>query len=795
MEKDEELLKEMEAIDSKQKELNQKEVELANREKAIKDLEKIRDDLEASYKAKEKKLQEHEAEYLKGKTLEVQSKETEIKKLDKELALKRQEKTEILLEIDRLKSETVTQVEEYKSTQIAKFNAELSEKIKKEIASINDLTKNLLSSQSTEISKNLQNISEQYSGLLSKYDELAKEKQKLVDAEREKLEKVLDEYEKKLEETGDVKNREIVVSHREKIIERREKQFETVVNEKIKELYSDLQNDVKRYKERIEQLNNEYHDALAERDDLRIENENLKSSGIESMQKQLDEYRQRNAELESKYKAYTDYEFKMIENKAKHYDSLLDQNNKLLEENQSLHDQILKYEGDMTQNNKLKFENETLRLQISTNDLYLTKLKTELEDLRSRVDDAASGTVASEAIEMPYEKFTKYPLDKNTEISEIKWLNNIIDKCEESGFKFSKRLVYSFHTCLKTSAMSPLTVLAGISGTGKSKLPQLYSRFGGIYFISLPVQPDWDSPQSLFGYFNSIEKRFNATTLLRAMVSFQKEKGDSDNIYDLSDRVLLVLLDEMNLAHVELYFADLLSKLEEQRGEKDVQTFEVDLGAGRKKYSIRLSRNILWSGTMNEDETTKSLSDKVVDRGNVISFPRPTKFERYIDKSLAEMSPMISKEVWNAWNSSDYKLKLDDKTNGLMEKYCLAVMKINLALKYANRALGHRVWQSIENYIVSHPIVIEHKNEDSNLAKAMKYAFEEAIVHKIMPKLRGIELSDEIIEQCLNPIKDILSEQDIADGLVADFDDAMNNSATGTFVWDSAKYLDKDYEF
>jgi hypothetical protein len=82
----------------------------------------------------------------------------------------------------------------------------------------------------------------------------------------------------------------------------------------------------------------------------------------------------------------------------------------------------------------------------------------------------------------------------------------------------------------------------------------LYSRFGGIYFLSIPVQPDWDSPQSLFGFFNSIEKRFNGPSLLRALVSFQANKFKSsskDKIYDLSDNVLIVLLDEMNIAHIE----------------------------------------------------------------------------------------------------------------------------------------------------------------------------------------------------------------------------------------------------
>ena len=144
--------------------------------------------------------------------------------------------------------------------------------------------------------------------------------------------------------------------------------------------------------------------------------------------------------------------------------------------------------------------------------------------MTSRVDNVKSGIIASEDIEGKYDDFVNCPQDERNNIDENNWINEIIRNCKESGFEFSRRLFYSFHTALKTSDMSPLTVLAGVSGTGKSKLPQLYSRFGGIYFLSVPVQPDWDSPQSLFGYFNSIEKRFNATSLLRALVYFQANK-------------------------------------------------------------------------------------------------------------------------------------------------------------------------------------------------------------------------------------------------------------------------------
>ena len=168
--------------------------------------------------------------------------------------------------------------------------------------------------------------------------------------------------------------------------------------------------------------------------------------------------------------------------------------------------------------------------------------------------------------------------------------------------------------------------------------------------MSMAVQPDWDSPQSLFGYFNSVDNRFNATTLIRAMVQFSHDAKQVAKKSNLSDSMFIVLLDEMNLAHVELYFSDMLSKLERRRNSDDEIDVEIDLGAGMPKYPLELNDNILWVGTMNEDETTKTLSDKVLDRGNLLSFPRPKEFISRAKANSVEAASMLPKHVWQGWH-------------------------------------------------------------------------------------------------------------------------------------------------
>ncbi len=63
--------------------------------------------------------------------------------------------------------------------------------------------------------------------------------------------------------------------------------------------------------------------------------------------------------------------------------------------------------------------------------------------------------------------------------------------------------------------MSPLTVLSGVSGTGKSELPKLYSYFGGFNFLAEAVQPTWDSPSSMIGYYNTIDRKFDSTKYIK----------------------------------------------------------------------------------------------------------------------------------------------------------------------------------------------------------------------------------------------------------------------------------------
>lgn len=408
------------------------------------------------------------------------------------------------------------------------------------------------------------------------------------------------------------------------------------------------------------------------------------------------------------------------------------------------------------------------------------KLSEDVGRLRSLYEQPKEREARVGVIEKP--RFEKFP-DLAAKVSEEEWLKNIHQLCKESGLTFPRRLLYAFHTSLKTADWTPLTVLGGVSGTGKSELPRLYARFGGLAFEPLSVQPNWDSPQSLFGFFNSVDNRFNATPLLRALVQSQQAPDSETYSGGMKDRLLLVLLDEMNLSHVELYFSDILSKLELRRGEEEGVPIEVDLGADLEEYQVPLGRNVLWVGTMNEDETTKTLSDKVLDRANLIGFPRPQKLQRRQEARLAERQPMLARDMWNKWLCHESDLSKKE-----IEKYKISVEKISQHLEQAGRALGHRVWQAIESYMANYPGVRDSAVDDEARDKALRLAFEDALVHKVMPKLKGIETSGESMSKCLDPILEVLSGSDLGLQLTEDFE--LARSMGYAFIWRSAKYLE-----
>lgn len=137
---------------------------------------------------------------------------------------------------------------------------------------------------------------------------------------------------------------------------------------------------------------------------------------------------------------------------------------------------------------------------------------------------------------------------------------NIQEYCLEKNFYFDDDTLYNFHCCLQTK---PFTILYGPSGTGKSKIAELYADFicdkKGLdidkHLSFVPVRPNWTSPSDLMGFYDYLNDQFVPSDFYNFML---KAEADEDNPYFL-------ILDEMNLSVVEHYFSDFLACIESRR--------------------------------------------------------------------------------------------------------------------------------------------------------------------------------------------------------------------------------------
>ena len=161
-------------------------------------------------------------------------------------------------------------------------------------------------------------------------------------------------------------------------------------------------------------------------------------------------------------------------------------------------------------------------------------------------------------------------------------------------------------------ACTKLIILQGISGTGKTSLPYSFGKFLGVDATIASVQPSWRDRTELLGYFNEFTKNYNETEFLRRVYAAS-----------YNDDVNFILLDEMNIARIEYYFAEMLSILEMPNADE----WELDIVPSVwstdpehfDKGKLHIPQNVWYIGTANNDDSTYAISDKVYDRSQPIN--------------------------------------------------------------------------------------------------------------------------------------------------------------------------------
>ena len=248
-----------------------------------------------------------------------------------------------------------------------------------------------------------------------------------------------------------------------------------------------------------------------------------------------------------------------------------------------------------------------------------------------------------------------------------------------------------------------------------------------------------------------------------------------------ANRMLLVLLDEMNLARVEYYFSEFLSRLEGRprqdnaASDRERGPAEIDIDVTRKGQSLRVyaGQNILFVGTMNEDESTLALSDKVMDRANILRFPRPTHLREDlpIPDEQAVASGYLSKDLWTTrWMKDNERLDPAER-----KRATELIEEINEVMDSLGRPYGHRMSQAMLHYVANYP--------SSENSEAVNHGLADQIEQRIMPKLRGVDVASD--RHALQKLADIVGDKlgDPQLGEAVENAIQRSESSIGIFNW------------
>jgi hypothetical protein len=248
------------------------------------------------------------------------------------------------------------------------------------------------------------------------------------------------------------------------------------------------------------------------------------------------------------------------------------------------------------------------------------------------------------------------------------------------GLFYNRKIISAFFAGF---ASSKTMILEGISGTGKTSLPYAMGKFFGNDSKIIAVQPSWRDRAEMIGYLNEFTKKFNETEFLEA-------------IYETTYRedICIIVLDEMNLARVEYYFAELLSLLEMP----DADQWLIDIVPSSEpadpkhihKGKILLPQNVWFVGTANKDDSTFTITDKVYDRATPIEINTKSDFIDAPPTDGITMSNDYLQELFRQ-ASKDHPLSLKAIQNlEKLDKYITENLKVTF---------GNRIMKQIRAFV------------------------------------------------------------------------------------------------
>lgn len=333
----------------------------------------------------------------------------------------------------------------------------------------------------------------------------------------------------------------------------------------------------------------------------------------------------------------------------------------------------------------------------------------------------------------------------------------------QCGLDYNSDTLKSLYFGLQTDQ---LILLVGNPGTGKTSLVRCLAKsFGFKDAAIIPVQSSWTDKSDLLGYYNPLEKSYMATEFLDVLVDFcLKAEKDSENLY-------IICLDEMNLAHIEYYFAEFLSILQADKDKRTIRLYSENLRndierelksygfntdkpvdensvieyAGNlafeeRQYYLKLCRaynmwsryhstfripkNVKFIGTLNQDATTLDISPKVMDRSYIIRVDKQSESNDLKNTDDVPLKYKSLLEYTSAYPTSDsavFKSKLEDKDLSQIAHVSKRVIKNIVCNDNYGKWASILGADTIEDYIIASCVLPKIRVEKSKRDSALTF--------------------------------------------------------------------------
>lgn len=276
--------------------------------------------------------------------------------------------------------------------------------------------------------------------------------------------------------------------------------------------------------------------------------------------------------------------------------------------------------------------------------------------------------------------FIQTSTKKEAIFNEDEFINNVSENAKSRNLYYKENDLKNFHIAVKSSN---LVILAGPSGIGKTRLPMVYANTLGLDIarntvLFVPISPSYLEPEDVLGYVRPISEdgnEFNAEYMesQTGLVSFLIDAAEH------KDKIHLVIFDEMNLSQIEHWFAPFISLLEQDPDSRELKLYSDNLvikNSNKYPSSINIGENVFFVGTVNIDETTKQISDRLLDRAVVINLAAPSftslkdmgsaKVEIYPEITFSRFATAMKKVGNSATEFSEKEFALINDLNTLL---------------------------------------------------------------------------------------------------------------------------------